>query len=258
MDPLAKCSVHYLKIYQGVYEGLVYGKDAVNRREEKIKNERTFKKNSIVYAKKNPMLPKIYQLEQRVHHLAIADDTFTSATIPELYPTLTTKLESKTSPFTADRKSVFTEETTTPIASKPLPASHLNASLLRRPTTLRIRPLEEKDEEFQAFANRLDLKPLIIDDCPFKTLKFYLLKYPLLLQKLLAKDRDRYADRRSVNPILCPNPLQRGSDVGKRLVVSNIALDELEKETTGCRFTTELRDDTFDPRKWLWNRYRYQ
>ncbi|XP_071114584.1 uncharacterized protein [Haliotis cracherodii] len=256
MDRLGNGTTHDLKIWQGVYESLVFGKGVENRREEKHKIERAFQKNSIVYAKKSPRLPKVYQLSKKIHHLANAEYPFTSPTIPEHLPTLTAKVASSSS--SPDRKSPFTRETTAPLGLPPLPASHLHASLLRRPTTLGTRPLKEKDEEFKAFATRLDLQPLIIDDCPFKTLKFYTYKYPLLLKNLLKKDREKYADRHSLNPILCPDPLQRGSDVGKRLAVSNMALEELDKETEDCRFTTELRDDTFDPRRWLWNRYRYQ
>ncbi|XP_046556923.1 uncharacterized protein LOC124266165 [Haliotis rubra] len=230
----------------------------LQRRDEKHKVERTLRRSSIVYAKKSPRRPKVYEHAKRVHYLASAEYRFTSPRVPELFPTLTTKLESHTSTFTPDRKSPSTRETTTTVGLPPIPDPSLKASLLRRPTTIGTRPLEEKDEGFQAFANRLDLKPITIDDSPSKTLKFYTHKYLLLLQKLLKEDRDKYADRRSVNPNLGPDPLKRGSDVGKRLVVLNMALEELDKETIDCRFITELREDTFDPRRWPWNRNRYQ
>ncbi|KAK6178952.1 hypothetical protein SNE40_011422 [Patella caerulea] len=134
-----------------------------------------------------------------------------------------------------------------------------NQVLLRQPTTMVPPPILETEETFQSLANSIILRSIVIEDSQAKTFRFYSSHYPLLLEKSRGEeDSNKILNRRNVVRETREQLAERRSvELNRRIEGLHSDLKQLEHEMTDGVFTTELRNQYFDPRIWPWNKDRY-
>lgn len=128
--------------------------------------------------------------------------------------------------------------------------------LILRPLVHKPLPLVMTDGVFQIFERSVDLIVLPFDRSA-DAFKFYATHFPLLLRvNPVGADRTPSPKKRSRTP---ESPVtaffSRKKGLIERLAELDYLLEVAEEETDDdCTFVTELRDETFIPTEWPWNK----
>ncbi|XP_005111661.1 uncharacterized protein LOC101857077 [Aplysia californica] len=178
------------------------------------------------------------------------------------------KRESETRPCRKTKRtscSLYTlEEERIPLTSRslpPLPTNGLGEPMLRRPTVIPPHPVTEGGEIFKMITKGRELKPFSFEDDPAKANKFYDTHFPLLCKKLRQGSLPgsaRAVTQLDVDPARVSSAERRTRDLLDRMSDAERLLAEIECDSDSSEaMVTELRDVTFDPTSWSWNKERY-